>query len=345
MSLPELNTAVRDTLGRPIHDLRISVIDMCNLRCTYCMPAEQYHEHYEFLPETERLTFDEIVRLTRAFVTLGVSKVRITGGEPLLRKDLPRLIAMIREIEGLDDLALTTNGVLLAQHARALKEAGLERVTVSLDTLDETVFDSMSGRKGKFAAALNGIAAAVAEGLAPVKINAVIERGVNDHTVMDLVERFHGTNHVLRFIEYMDVGNRNHWRREQVVSSREILSMIQKRFPVKALDENYHGEVASRYGYCDGQGEIGFISSVTEPFCGSCTRARLSTDGKLLTCLFASAGTDLRGPLRAGATDEEMVELLASVWRARDDRYSELRGMAPRGDETGKKIEMYQIGG
>lgn len=328
-----------------MHDLRISVIDRCNLRCPYCMPAEAYHEHYEFLREDERLTFDEIARLTRLFALLGVSKLRITGGEPLLRKGLPRLIAMLSEIDGVDDLALTTNGVLLAQQAPALKDAGLQRVTVSLDTLDGAVFDTMSGRAGKLDAVLEGIAAAEAAGLTPIKINAVIQNGVNDHAVMDLIERFRGTEHVLRFIEYMDVGNRNHWRLEQVVPSKDIVRMIQEKYSLRALEENYHGEVAERYEYHDGGGEIGFISSVTEPFCGSCTRARLSTDGTLLTCLFAGAGTDLRGPLRSGASDDELLAFITGVWRRRDDRYSELRATLPHGDGSAKKIEMYQIGG
>ncbi|MBI5091889.1 MAG: GTP 3',8-cyclase MoaA [Candidatus Hydrogenedentes bacterium] len=340
-----MRAGVCDVLGRRLHDLRISVIDMCNLRCTYCMPAGAYHERFAFLKEEERLTLEEIARLTRLFATLGVSKARITGGEPLLRKDLPRLIAMLREIDGVGDLALTTNGVLLAQHAEALKEAGLERVTVSLDTLDERVFDAMSGRSGRYSAVLEGIAAAEAVGLAPIKINAVVERGINDHTVMDLVERFRGTGHVVRFIEFMDVGNCNHWGREQVVASREILEMIQERYPLRALEENYHGEVASRYEFCDGAGEIGFISSVTEPFCGSCTRARLSTDGRLLTCLFAGSGIDLRGPMRDGATDDDLLGLIAGVWGNRTDRYSELRATLAPSDGSKRKIEMYQIGG
>ena len=340
-----MSAVARDSLGRRIHDLRISVIDMCNLRCTYCMPAEEYHEHYEFLANEERLTFDEIARLTKVFVRVGVSKARITGGEPLLRKDLAQLVAMLKKIQGVEDLALTTNGVLLAHHAEALREAGLNRVTISLDTLDERVFDQMSGRNGRLASVLEGIAAAEAAGFKQLKINAVIERGINEHTILPLIERFRGTEHVVRFIEFMDVGNRNRWRLDQVVPSREIVATIHARYPLRPLEENYHGEVASRYAYCDGAGELGFISSVTEPFCGSCTRARLSTDGRLLTCLFAESGVDLKSPLREGASDDELLRMVTDVWSARADRYSELRLKAPSGAEPRRKLEMYQIGG
>ncbi|MBI4557910.1 MAG: GTP 3',8-cyclase MoaA [Candidatus Hydrogenedentes bacterium] len=336
---------VKDMLGRRLHDLRISVIDRCNLRCTYCMPAEDFHEHYEFLPDRDRLTFEEITRITRLFVRLGVSKLRVTGGEPLLRKNLPVLIAMLQEIEGLEDLALTTNGLLLAQQARALKDAGLRRVTVSLDTLDDAVFGRMNGRHVGTGAVLAGIQKAAEVGLVPIKINVVVQRGVNDDTVVVLAEHFKGKGHIVRFIEYMDVGTCNGWRYEHVVPSKDILARLREKHALIPLEENYHGEVAERYAYADGGGEIGFITSVTEPFCSTCTRARISPDGKLYTCLFADAGTDLRDPLRSGATDEELLDLIRNVWAARKDRYSELRAEASYAGNGRKKIEMYQIGG
>ncbi len=334
---------VADRLGRRLRDLRISVIDNCNLRCPYCMPQSKYGEGYRFLPEGELLSFGEIERVACAFVSLGASKLRITGGEPLLRRDLPELIRTLRGIEGVEDIALTTNGLLLRRQAKALREAGLDRVTVSLDSLDDGVCGKMNGRGVAASVVLDGIAGAQAAGFAMIKVNAVIQRGVNDHIVLDLVEHFRGSDVILRFIEYMDVGTRNHWRLDEVVPSRELRDRIQAKWAMRPVEANYRGEVASRYVFEDGRGEVGFISSVTEPFCGGCTRARLSADGALYACLFASTGLDLRGPLRTGVTDEALRELVRGAWSAREDRYSELRA-APHvpGDA---KVEMYKIGG
>ena len=336
---------IRDTFGRPVRDLRVSVTDRCNFRCPYCMPAEIYGERYEFLPRSELLTFEEIERLVRTFVELGVTKVRLTGGEPLVRNGLENLVARLAAVAGIRDLTLTTNGYLLADKALGLKEAGLKRLTVSLDSLDEDVFKAMNGRGYGAERVLEGIGAAEAAGLTPMKINAVVQRGANDHTIVDLARRFKGTGHIVRFIEYMDVGNLNGWKLDQVVSADEIVGMIDAEMPLEPVEANYTGEVARRYRYVDGDGEIGIIASVTKPFCGDCTRARLSTDGKLFTCLFAGAGTDLRGPMRDGAGDGELRELIAGVWRRRDDRYSELRTQATVAGHQPKKIEMYQIGG
>ncbi len=335
----------RDTFQRPLRDLRISVMDRCNFRCPYCMPREQFHEAYRFLKTTERLSFEEIVRLTRVFVHLGARKLRLTGGEPLLRANLADLIGDLTTIPGVEDVALTTNGVLLAKHAAELKAAGLHRITVSLDSLDREVFAKMSGGFGGLDEVLDGIEHAQHAGLAPIKINAVTQRGVNDHTIMSLVERFRGTGVIVRFIEYMDVGNRNHWQPELVVPSKELVARIGERWPLEPLERNYRGEVAERYAFADGQGEIGFISSVTQPFCGDCSRARLSSDGILYTCLFATHGTSLRDVLRAGATDEELTDLIRRIWVARADRYSEQRASVRRLSGEQRKIEMYYIGG
>ncbi len=335
----------RDTLGRPLHDLRISVMDRCNFRCPYCMPRETFHEHYRFLKSTERLSFEEIVRLTRLFVDLGVKKVRLTGGEPLLRPNLAELVGELTALEGIRDVALTTNAVLLAQHAAQLKANGLHRITISLDSLDPDIFKQMSGGFAERDRVLEGIQAALDAGLMPIKINVVVERGLNDHTALDLVERFRGSSVIVRFIEYMDVGNRNHWSLDRVVPSRELMERIHARWPLHAVEENYHGEVAERYAFDDGAGEIGFISSVTNPFCGSCTRARLSSEGVFYTCLFASQGTDLRAPLRNGASDEELTALIAATWQHRSDRYSEQRASLSKGEHPLRKIEMYYIGG
>jgi cyclic pyranopterin phosphate synthase len=332
---------MKDRLGRGLRDLRISVTDRCNFRCPYCMPEEVFHGAYPFLPKAQILTFEEVERIARAAVGLGVKKLRITGGEPLLRADLPALVALLARIPGVEDLSLTTNGFLLAGYAGALREAGLRRVTVSLDSLDEAVFKAMNGRRSGVAPVLAGIEAAEREGLFPLKINCVVKRGVNDRGVVDLARRFRGTGHILRFIEYMDVGTLNGWRMDDVVPAKEIVARIGAEFPLEPVDPNYPGETANRYRYLDGQGEIGVIASVTEPFCGGCTRARLSCDGQVFTCLFASKGTDLRGPLRAGATDAELSDLLAGIWAARTDRYSEERTSATRKD----KVEMYHIGG
>jgi len=338
-------TGVRDTLGRPVRDLRVSVTDRCNFRCPYCMPAEIYGEKYEFLPRAELLSFEEIARLARIFVQLGVNKLRLTGGEPLVRNGVERLIALLAPIDGVQDLTLTTNGYLLAQQARALNDAGLQRITVSLDSLDDDVFKAMNGRNYGVTRVMDGIEAAEAAGLSPIKINAVVQRGMNDHTIVDLARHFKGTGHIVRFIEYMDVGNLNGWKLDQVVPAREIFDSINAQMPLEPAEANYRGEVARRYRYLDGAGEIGIIASVTQPFCGDCTRARLSTDGKLFTCLFAGKGTDLRGAMRDGAGDDDLRDLVAGVWSRREDRYSELRTQFTRQETPPRKVEMYQIGG
>jgi cyclic pyranopterin phosphate synthase len=306
------------------------------------MPKEQYHEHYRFLKSQERLSFEEIVRLARLFASLGVRKLRLTGGEPLLRTNLADLVGDLTDVPGIDDIALTTNGVLLGQHAVDLQANGLRRVTVSLDTLDKEVFARMSGGFGALDQVLSGIDAAINAGLTPVKINAVIERGLNDHTALDLVERFRGSPVIVRFIEFMDVGNRNNWRPGLVVPSRELAARIHARWPIS---QNYAGEVAQRWRFDDGAGEVGFISSVSQPFCGACSRARLSSEGKFYTCLFATHGLDLRAPLRAGAGDADILQLIRGVWHGRADRYSELREELRRDQPGTKKIEMNYIGG
>jgi len=316
-------------------------MDRCNFRCPYCMPEDKYHPDFQFLKSSERLSFEEILRLAQVFATLGVAKLRITGGEPLLRPGIADLVGDLSRVPGIEDVALTTNGILLAQHAAALKAAGLSRVTVSLDSLDEQVFLQMSGGRGSKDQVLEGIKAAMMAGLTPIKVNAVVKRGVNEHTVLDLVEHFRGTGVIVRFIEYMDVGTINHWQVADTVPSRELVARIAARWPLTPVAPNYHGEVAGRYRFDDGAGEVGFISSVSEPFCGSCTRARLSSDGQLFTCLFASKGTDLKTPLRAGLDDAGLAELITGVWTRREDRYSELRAARPADD----KVEMYYIGG
>jgi GTP 3',8-cyclase len=342
--LAKLNSP-RDTLARPVRDLRISVMDRCNFRCPYCMPREKYHERYKFLGSHERLSFDEIVRLSRLFVELGVRKLRLTGGEPLLRTNLSDLIGDLTDIPGVDDVALTTNGVLLARYAAELKAAGLKRITVSLDSLDPEVFARMSGGFGGLNDVLDGIEHARSAGLDPIKINAVIQRGLNDHTALDLVERFRGTGVIVRFIEYMDVGNRNEWKPDIVVPSKELVDRIAARWPLQPLQRGYRGEVAERYSFVDGAGEVGFISSVTQPFCGDCSRARLSSDGVIYTCLFAKSGTSLRDALRGGATDEQLLETIRNVWLARSDRYSELRAELREAPGDHHKVEMFYIGG
>ena len=337
--------AQRDALGRALHDLRISVMDRCNFRCPYCMPRETFHENYRFLRPAQRLSFEEIVRLTRLLVEMGVRKVRLTGGEPLLRPNLSELVGELSSLEGVEDVALTTNGVLLAKYAAELKANGLNRVTVSLDTLDPDVFRRMSGGFGRPEQVLEGIEAARTAGLTPIKVNAVVQRGVNDATVVDLVRHFRGTGVIVRFIEYMDVGNRNHWKETRVVPSQELVEQIGAHWPVAPMPGNYHGEVAERYAFTDGAGEIGFISSVTQPFCGACTRARLSSEGVLYTCLFATEGRDLRGPLRAGSTDDDLRHLLRGTCARRVDRYSAQRAELRRSSQPLRKIEMYYIGG
>ena len=337
---------IADLFGRPLRDLRISVTDRCNFRCPYCMPAEIFGEAYEFLPKDEILTFEEISRLATLFVDAGVNKLRITGGEPLLRVDLSKLIAQLAAIPGADDITLTTNGYLLAQQAKQLAEAGLDRITVSLDSLDDEVFKRMNGRGFGTRRVLDGIGRASEAGLNPVKINAVVQKGVNNHTLVDLARHFKGTGHIVRFIEYMDVGNRNGWKLDEVVSAAEIVAMIDAELPLEPAEPNYVGEVANRWRYCDGSGEIGVIASVTQPFCANCTRARLSTDGKLYTCLFATDGVDLRGPMRQGASDADLAGIIAGAWSVRRDRYSEERTELTTAESAARtKVEMYHIGG
>ena len=339
----QTSSQVADTWGRPLRDLRISVIDRCNYRCPYCMPEDIYGEGYEFLPRRHWLTPGEIKRVAGLFMQLGVTKIRITGGEPLLRRDVIEIVDSLSGLPGLQDLALTTNGSRLAAQARDLREAGLKRITVSLDSLDEGVFRTMNGNRGGVAHVLEGIDAAQRAGLSPIKLNVVIQKGRNEHTALDLLEHFRGTGIIVRFIEYMDVGTLNGWRMDEVVTSKTLLERISARWPLTPVKPNYRGEVARRYAFEDGQGEVGFISSVSEPFCGDCHRARLSADGTVYTCLFAKLGTSLREPLRAGASDADLIGLLQSVWRRRTDRYSERRGREGRPRES--RVEMYRMGG
>jgi len=333
---------VLDTLGRPMRDLRVSVTDRCNFRCGYCMPKEAFGPDHAFLPRAEVLEFTEIERIVRASVALGVRKVRLTGGEPLVRRNLEQLVAMLAAIEGIDDLTLTTNASLLAARASGLAAAGLHRVTVSLDALDDPTFMRMNDVGFPVSRVLEGIAAAESAGLGPIKLNAVIRRGINEHAIVDLAERFRGTGTTVRFIEYMDVGHTNGWRLDDVVPAAEVIATIDARWPLEPVEAEYRGEVAQRYRYRDGAGEIGVISSVTQPFCGDCTRARLSADGRLFTCLFATAGHDLRAIVRSGATDADLTDALRVIWTGRSDRYSELRTL-----ETVDlpKVEMSFIGG
>jgi len=333
--------ALLDTRGRPLRDLRISVTDRCNFRCTYCMPKEVYGRDFQFLERSQLLSFDEIHRLVKIFREHGIEKIRLTGGEPLVRRQLEKLIALLAQDSDLD-LTLTTNGSLLKQKAQALKDAGLKRVTVSLDSLDDAVFRAMNDVDFPVDKVLEGIDEADRVGLSPLKVNMVVKRGTNDQDVLAMARRFKGSNHILRFIEFMDVGHTNGWKMQSVVPSRELVSRINEEFPIEPVDPNYTGEVAERWRYRDGSGEVGFISSVTQAFCKDCTRLRLSAEGSIYTCLFATEGTDLRGPLRSGATDAEIADAIAAVWRVRGDRYSEIRT-----EETSKlrKVEMSYIGG
>ena len=339
----DLEAQSRDRLGRPLHDLRISVTDRCNFRCTYCMPKELFGASYRFMPRSELLSFEEIIRLAEIFVEHGVRKIRLTGGEPLLRQGLEDLVRMLSSMAGLEDLTLTTNGSLLTPHrARGLRAAGLDRLTVSLDAIDDTVFSSMNDVGFSVEPVLQAIEDADQAGLSPIKINMVVKRNVNDHEIVPMAERFRGTEHIVRFIEYMDVGNTNGWRTDDVVSAREIVDIIARVYPLRAVAPNYHGEVARRWRYTDGAGEIGVIASVTQPFCGACSRARLSAEGKLYTCLFATEGFDLRHLLRIGASDAALSAAIGSMWRRRDDRYSELRSS---NTQVEPRIEMSYIGG
>jgi len=329
-----------DTRQRAMHDLRISVTDRCNFRCVYCMPREVFDANHPFLPHSAILTFEEIARLAGIFVGLGVEKIRLTGGEPLVRRDLHRLVALLAELPA--EVTLTTNGSLLAKHAKALKAAGLDRVTVSLDSLDDTTFRAMNDADFPVAKVIEAIEVAAAEGLAPVKINTVVKRGVNDQDLVRMAERWRGTGHIVRFIEYMDVGSTNGWRMDDVVPSAEVVKRISARWPLEPVGANYSGEVAERWRYVDGAGEIGVISSVTQAFCATCTRMRLSTEGSLFTCLFAQSGHDLKSLVRGGASDEQIRNEIAAVWQRRSDRYSEIRTEATSRE---RKVEMSYIGG
>lgn len=339
-----------DRHGRPLHDLRISVTDRCNFRCVYCMPKDVYGRDHAFLPRADMLTFEEVTRLARIAVAHGVEKIRLTGGEPLLRKDLPVLVGALSELRtpvgDRVDVALTTNGALLAQHAAALRSAGLRRVSVSLDSLDDATFMAMNDVKFPVSTVLRGIEVAQEVGLDPVKVNMVVQRGRNDQDVVAMARHFKGSSVVVRFIEYMDVGSTNGWAMDQVVPSAEVVERINAVMPLERVAPSYRGETSVRWRHRDGGGEIGVISSVTQPFCQSCTRVRISTDGKLFTCLFAVGGTDLREVIRGGGSDEDLAAVMAGIWRARTDQYSDERGRATRGHGSpGPKIEMSYIGG
>lgn len=331
-----------DRLNRPLHDLRLSVIDACNFRCQYCMPLAKFPALHPFLKRAEWLTRAEIQRLVAAFVELGVRKVRLTGGEPLLRPDLADIVSDLAAMEGVEDLAMVTNASHLARHADRLRDAGLHRLTVSLDALDDATLSRINGTQTEIQPILDGVSAAEAAGFGPIKFNAVVIRHVNDHAILDLARFARERGHVMRFIEYMDVGTLNDWGPEHVVPGTEIAAQIGAVYPLEPIEAAYHGEVAARYRYLDGGGEIGLITSVSQPFCGSCTRARVSADGRLYTCLFAADGLDLRTPLRAGASDEELLAIITRAWRRREDRYSELRNEAT---SHNPRVEMYQIGG
>ena len=341
--LAPLDGALIDRRGRRVRDLRISVTDRCNFRCVYCMPKSVFDHEYNFLPRANLLSFEEIFRVAHIFVDHGVEKIRITGGEPLLRRHIENLIKKLAKLPV--ELTLTTNGSLLAKKARALKDAGLTRVTVSLDGIDDDAFKRMNDVDYPVGDVLDGIEAAAAAGLAPIKVNCVVKRGSNDDQILPLARHFRNSGHILRFIEFMDVGSSNGWRMDEVLPSADVIARIHEEFPLEAIDANYHGEVAERWRYKDGAGEIGVISSVTQAFCSTCTRIRLSTEGQLYTCLFAQGGHDLRGALRRGAGDEQLRRVIAAVWRERDDRYSEIRTAATALPDASGKIEMSYIGG
>jgi len=335
-----------DTLDRPIRDLRVSVTDRCNFRCIYCMPREIFGPGYKFVPRNDLLKLEEIARITRLFAGHGVRKVRITGGEPMIRRNLERLIEMLRDIDGITDISMTTNASMLTlKRAQSLRAAGLSRINISLDAIDEQTFQRINDVDFPVAKVLEGIDNAHAAGFDAVKVNAVIRRGYNEHSILPLAQHFHGTGTVLRFIEFMDVGTTNKWSLEEVIPAAELVEIIAKEMPIESLQPNYSGEVAKRWRYSDGGGEVGFITSVTQSFCGDCSRARLSAVGKVYTCLFAATGQDLRGMLRAGASDEELSRLIGRIWSQREDRYSELRGQIPVTAETPPRVEMSHIGG
>ncbi len=336
-------TALTDSLGRPIRDLRISVIDRCNFRCVYCMPRETFGANHQFLPSKKILSYDEIETIARQFVALGVKKIRLTGGEPLVRPKLPELVSRLAKLPGLDDISLTTNGSLLTrENAQQLKDAGLNRITISLDALDDATFMAINDVKFPVQQVLDAIENTNTVGFDSIKINMVVKKGINEHSVLPMAEFFRGTGHTLRFIEFMDVGNSNQWQADAVLSVKEIVELIDARFPIEPMEANYPGEVAQRWRYRDGEGEIGIISSITQPFCHSCTRARVSAEGQLYTCLFATQGNDLRQRIREGMSDEQLRDFLASVWSQRTDRYSELRNLSTT---QFPKIEMSYIGG
>lgn len=338
------STRLVDTFKRPLHDLRISVIDRCNFRCTYCMPEENFPENYAFLKNNERISCADLIRLIRIFAQLGTEKIRITGGEPLLRPDLPDFIKQISAIEEINDIALTTNGSLLKKYAKSLKNSGLHRLTVSLDTLDSRLFKKINGTKSNLLQVLDGIEEAKACGFTPIKLNVVIQKGVNENSILDLVEYSRKGKHILRFIEYMDVGTCNHWDLKFVVPSKDILNLINREYPLEAVEPDYFGEVAQRYRFADNEGEIGFVSSVSQPFCQTCTRARLSADGKLYTCLFSNKGSDLK-ELLCDNNDEHVKAVISNIWRQRNDKYSELRGRNSTPQQLTQRVEMFRIGG
>jgi len=334
---------MNDHYQRPLHDLRISVIDRCNFRCVYCMPKEVYGQAFQFLPRAELLTFEEITRIAMVFARLGVKKIRLTGGEPLIRRNIEHLVAQLAAVPGIEDIAMTTNGSLLTlEKATQLRAAGLKRITVSLDALDETIFQAVNDVGFPAARVLQAIEHAAAAGLNPVKVNMVVKRGVNESQIIPMAEYFRGTGHVLRFIEYMDVGTLNGWRLDDVVSAEEILTVINRQFPLEPLPPRQPGEVARRFRYRDGGGEIGLIASVTQPFCRYCNRARLAADGQLYTCLFNGTGHDLKALVRSGASDEELADAIRQIWTVRQDRYSELRTQETR---NLPKVEMFRMGG
>ena len=336
---------ITDKFNRPMRDLRISVTDRCNFRCTYCMPKEVYGEAYRFLPKEELLNFDEIERITKLFANLGVSKLRITGGEPLVRKNIENLISRLSKIKGIKDIAMTTNGYLLKEKVNILKSSGLDRLTVSLDAIDNATFQKMSDQKFDVNKVLDAIDYANKNGFKQIKINAVVKKGTNEHAIIDLISHFKNTDNIVRFIEYMDVGNINGWNKDDVLSLKDIITIIENKFELSKIEPNYVGEVANRYRFKNGTGEIGIISSVSKPFCHSCTRSRITMDGNFVTCLFANGGLDLRKPIRDDLTDTEISKIISDTWKIRDDRYSEIRSNLNNTSNKKKKIEMFQLGG